>query len=77
MALRLKKGTADSYDAHRFSTPGVWITWQGQGKDEIGVKAANGKTIIAVDPQYYRPTEVDTLLGDSTKGQEKLGWQPR
>ncbi|WP_373635388.1 GDP-mannose 4,6-dehydratase [Yoonia sp. SS1-5] len=50
------------------------ITWQGQGVDEVGIDAATGKVLILVDPAYFRPTEVDLLLGDPTKAREKLGW---
>ncbi len=56
---------------------GIAIQWQGEGVGERGINAANGKTIVAVDPSYYRPTEVDTLLGDPTKAREKLGWEPQ
>jgi GDPmannose 4,6-dehydratase len=56
---------------------GLAIRWEGQGVDERGVNAANGKTIVAVDPKYFRPTEVETLLGDPTKARTKLGWTPR
>ncbi|MDY7547878.1 GDP-mannose 4,6-dehydratase [Glaciimonas sp. CA11.2] len=52
------------------------IYWKGQGVDEIGVDK-NGKCIVKVDPRYFRPTEVETLLGDPTKAREKLGWTPR
>ncbi len=50
------------------------IEWQGEGADEVGIDAASGRTLIRVDPRYFRPTEVDTLLGDATKAREKLGW---
>ena len=50
------------------------IEWRGKGVDEIGIDAATGRTIVHVDPRYFRPTEVDTLLGDPTKAREKLGW---
>jgi GDPmannose 4,6-dehydratase len=50
------------------------IEWQGQGVDEVGLDAVTGKTLIRVDPRYFRPTEVETLLGDPTKAKEKLGW---
>ena len=53
----------------------VSIDWQGEGVDEVGY--AEGKAIVRVDPRYFRPTEVETLLGDSTKAREKLGWTPR
>ncbi|WP_319526428.1 GDP-mannose 4,6-dehydratase [uncultured Desulfosarcina sp.] len=56
---------------------GIAIQWEGEGVEEKGVNAANGKTIVAVDPTYFRPTEVDTLLGDPTKAKEKLGWMPK
>jgi GDPmannose 4,6-dehydratase len=55
---------------------GIAIEWQGEGVDERGVNMANGKTIVAVDPQYFRPTEVETLLGDPAKAKENLGWEP-
>jgi GDPmannose 4,6-dehydratase len=50
------------------------IEWRGEGVDEIGVDAATGRTLIQVDPRYFRPTEVETLLGDPTKARQKLGW---
>lgn len=52
------------------------IRWQGEGADEKGINDANGRVIVAVDPQYYRPTEVNELLGDASKAREKLGWKP-
>ena len=51
------------------------IIWEGKGIDEVG-KLANGKIIVKIDPRYFRPTEVETLLGDSTKAHNKLGWKP-
>ena len=50
------------------------ITWNGAGIDEIGVDARTGETLIRVDPKYFRPTEVDLLIGDPSKAREKLGW---
>ena len=52
------------------------ISWQGSGIDERGLNK-DGKCIVAVDPNYFRPTEVETLLGDPSKAREKLGWTPR
>ena len=52
------------------------ITWDGTGADEKGY-GEDGKVVVAVDPRYYRPTEVETLLGDSTRAQRELGWKPR
>jgi GDPmannose 4,6-dehydratase len=53
---------------------GMRIEWRGEGVDEVGVDAVSGKTLVRVDPRYFRPTEVETLLGDATKAREKLGW---
>jgi GDPmannose 4,6-dehydratase len=52
------------------------IDWRGQGVDEKGYDA-NDRCIVAVDPRYYRPTEVDTLMGDATKALHKLGWRAK
>ena len=60
-----------------FQELGVDIEWQGKGVDEKGLDAKTGKVIIEVDPRYFRPAEVDLLLGDSTKAREKLGWKPK
>jgi len=54
----------------------ITISWVGEGVDERGVDE-DGRCIIRIDPRYYRPTEVQTLLGDSTKAREKLGWVPK
>lgn len=51
------------------------IAWQGTGVDEQGTDTRTGKTIVRIDPRYFRPTEVETLLGDPSKAREKLGWQ--
>lgn len=53
------------------------LEWQGSGVEEKGYDKSSGKCIVAVDPRYFRPTEVETLLGDPTKAKDKLGWQPR
>lgn len=55
---------------------GMDISWTGTGVDEKGFDA-NGRCIVAVDPRYFRPTEVETLLGDATKAKQKLGWTPK
>lgn len=54
----------------------IQITWQGQGVDEKGYDTS-GNCIVQVDPRYFRPTEVETLLGDPSKAKEKLGWSPK
>ncbi|HLP97541.1 MAG TPA: GDP-mannose 4,6-dehydratase [Sideroxyarcus sp.] len=56
---------------------GIQMRWEGKGVDEKGYDAATGKCIVQVDPRYFRPTEVETLLGDPTKAREKLGWTPK
>jgi GDPmannose 4,6-dehydratase len=55
---------------------GMVVTWKGEGVEEKGYNAA-GKCIVAVDPRYFRPTEVETLLGDASKARIKLGWTPK
>ena len=54
----------------------IQVTWKGKGKDEKGYDSS-GKIIVSVDPRYYRPTEVETLLGDASKAMKKLGWSPK
>ncbi len=60
-----------------FELVGMPIQWRGTGVDEVGVLKGTDRVLVAIDPRYYRPTEVDTLLGDPTKAKTKLGWQPR
>ncbi len=55
---------------------GFDIEWQGEGQQEVGIDKNTGKVIIEIDPRYYRPAEVDMLIGDSSKAHEKLGWKP-
>ncbi len=57
-----------------FGCIGRRIEWRGSGRDEKGVDAKTGETLVEVDPRYFRPTEVDLLLGDPTKARKKLGW---
>ncbi len=57
-----------------FAETGVAIAWKGQGVDEIGVDAASGAVRVRIDPRYFRPTEVELLLGDPTKARTVLGW---
>lgn len=60
-----------------FSETGINLRWEGKGVDEKGIDAATGKIIVEVDPKYFRPTEVDQLLGDPSKAKTLLGWNPR
>ena len=55
---------------------GIQVEWRGAGLDETGIDAHSGQTIVRVDPRYFRPTEVDTLVGDASKARAKLGWKP-
>ena len=55
---------------------GLRITWRGSGVNERGFDAAHGRVVVRVDPRYFRPTEVDTLVGDASKARRQLGWQP-
>jgi GDPmannose 4,6-dehydratase len=59
-----------------FRHVGIELDWQGEGVDEKGVDMRTGKVLVEVDPKYFRPAEVDQLLGDPTKAKEKLGWNP-
>lgn len=56
---------------------GFDIVWEGEGLDERGVDKTTGRTIVKVDSKYFRPAEVETLLGDASKAKEKLGWEPK
>ncbi|MGD2272919.1 MAG: GDP-mannose 4,6-dehydratase [Desulfobacterales bacterium] len=56
---------------------GMRIRWQGRGDEEKGIDENTGKLVIAVDPRYFRPTEVEALLGDPGKARRKLGWKPK
>jgi GDPmannose 4,6-dehydratase len=56
---------------------GMNVVWEGEGLNEVGIDKNTRKTIIKVNPKYFRPAEVETLLGDATKAKEKLGWEPK
>jgi GDPmannose 4,6-dehydratase len=56
---------------------GMKIAWMGEGLDEVGYDTYSGNQVIAVNPKYFRPAEVETLLGDSTNAKWKLGWEPK
>jgi GDPmannose 4,6-dehydratase len=55
---------------------GMHLEWRGKGLDEQGIETKSGRAVVKVDPRYFRPAEVDTLLGDATKARTKLGWKP-
>ena len=60
-----------------FAVAGIFLKWEGSGASEIGRDAESGLVQVRIDPAYYRPTEVDLLLGDASKAREKLGWVPK
>jgi GDPmannose 4,6-dehydratase len=55
----------------------ISIDWSGKGLEEKGIEKESGKTLVRVDPRFFRPAEVDFLMGDSSKAREKLGWTPK
>ncbi|MDQ0316210.1 GDP-mannose 4,6-dehydratase [Amorphus orientalis] len=56
---------------------GFDIAWEGEGENEVGIDRKSGKTIVRVDPQFYRPAEVEILIGDPAKAKKQLGWEPK
>jgi GDPmannose 4,6-dehydratase len=58
-----------------FGNVGKRIAWRGTGVDEEGIDVSTGRTLVAIDPRYFRPTEVDLLIGDASKARTKLGWR--
>ena len=60
-----------------FKYAGIEVEWIGEGVNEKGINISTGDTVVEIDPRYFRPTEVDLLIGDSTKAREKLGWEPK
>ena len=60
-----------------FAAAGIDLAWTGEGVDEQGLDAETGDVVVEIDPRYFRPTEVDLLLGDAAKAREELGWAPR
>jgi GDPmannose 4,6-dehydratase len=60
-----------------FECVGIKIEWVGSGIEEKGIDSKTGRVLVEVDPRYFRPTEVDLLIGDATKARQKLGWQPK
>ncbi len=74
--------TGETHTVREFATlafreMGSELEWCGEAEREIGIDRASGKTVVAVDPRYYRPTEVDILIGDSSKARRTIGWCPR
>jgi GDPmannose 4,6-dehydratase len=74
--------TGEQHSVREFTTlafreVGIDLRWEGKGVDEVGIDIATGRVLVAVDPKYFRPAEVETLLGDPTKARTQLGWNPR
>lgn len=67
--------TVRDFVSMAFKAADMTIDWQGEGENETGVCRETGRTVVAVNPKFYRPAEVDLLIGDATKAREKLGWQ--
>ena len=65
------------YIEKSFLYAGISIEWQGTGLNEKGINSATGAEIINIDPYYFRPTEVDLLLGDYSKANQQFGWKPK
>ncbi|MEC9069086.1 MAG: GDP-mannose 4,6-dehydratase, partial [SAR324 cluster bacterium] len=68
--------TIREFTERAFAVVGISLEWSGSGVDEIGRDVKNGKALVSVDPAYFRPTEVDILIGDASKAKDKLGWKP-
>jgi GDPmannose 4,6-dehydratase len=68
--------TVKDFVNEAFKCIGVNVEWSGSGLSEVGIDSKTSKPIIVIDSNYFRPTEVDYLLGDATKAKEKLGWKP-
>ena len=66
--------TVRDFVTHAFDRVGVQVSWSGKGVDEIGTDAATGKIVTRVNPRFFRPAEVDILLGDPSKAENALGW---
>ncbi|MDD5675706.1 MAG: GDP-mannose 4,6-dehydratase, partial [Chitinivibrionales bacterium] len=89
MWLMLQKDTPDDYviatgETHAvrefveksFACLDVSIVWEGKAEKEVGKDSKTGKVVVRIDPEFYRPTEVDLLLGDPSKAKNELGWKP-
>lgn len=69
--------TVREFCTYAFEEIGIQLKWEGEGINEVGIDSKTGKVLVEVDPQFFRPAEVDQLLGDPSKAKEKLGWNPR
>ena len=69
--------TVREFTTLAFERAGITLRWEGEGLEEKGIDEKTGKVLVEVDPKYFRPAEVEQLLGDPTKAKEQLGWNPR
>jgi GDPmannose 4,6-dehydratase len=74
--------TGEQYSVREFvesAAPhfGMNVEWRGDGLDEVGIDTNTGKVLVTINPKYFRPAEVETLLGDATKAKQELGWEPK
>jgi GDPmannose 4,6-dehydratase len=67
--------TVREFVSMAFAAAGIALAWRGQGVDEFGVDDATGRAVVRVNPKFYRPAEVDLLIGDASKARDKLGWK--
>ena len=68
--------TVREFCERSFACAGITLAWEGEGVDETGRCTKTGKTLVRVDPRYFRPAEVELLLGDPSKAKKLLGWEP-
>jgi GDPmannose 4,6-dehydratase len=69
--------TVREFVSHAFERAGIPLTWEGEGAAEVGRNQSDGRVLVEVDPRYFRPTEVELLLGDPSKAAETIGWRPQ
>jgi len=69
--------TVRDFVSMAFKAAGTAIEWRGSGEDERGIDASNGRELVRINPRYYRPAEVELLIGDASKAREKLGWEAK
>jgi GDPmannose 4,6-dehydratase len=69
--------TVRDFVSMAFKAGGITTEWRGSGEDERGVDAGNGRELVRINPRFYRPTEVELLIGDASKAREKLGWEAK
>ena len=68
--------TVREFVEESFNVLGDKIIWKGKGINEVGILVSTGKVVVGIDPRYFRPTEVELLIGDPTKAKKELGWTP-